>query len=118
MSFFRWVIIAVSAAILVGACSAPRPDLARLYAKQANPRQPPVILIHGILGSRLQDPAGGDEAWPGSAWRLLFHDYRDLALEIDPRTLSPLPDELRVAGITDRAAGRDFYGEIMGVLSE
>ena len=118
MSSLRWVIIAVSAAVFVAACSGPRPDLARLYAKQANPRQPPVILIHGILGSRLEDPAGGDEAWPGSAWRLLFHDYRDLALEIDPRTLSPLPDELRVAGITDRAAGRDFYGEIMGVLSE
>lgn len=114
MPLLRWIAVLV----LLAACSAPRPDLARLYATQANPRQPPVILIHGILGSRLEDPARGAEAWPGSAWRLLFHDYRDLALEIDAGTLSPLPDDLRVTGITDRAAGRDFYGEIMGVLSE
>jgi len=104
--------------VLLAGCAAPRPDLARLYAKQANPRQPPVILIHGILGSRLEDPVSGREAWPGSTWRLLFHDYHDLALDIDARTLTPLPGDLRVSGITDRAAGRDFYGEIMRVLSE
>jgi len=104
--------------ILLAGCAAPRPDLARLYARQANPQQPPIILIHGILGSRLEDPASGREAWPGSTWRLLFHDYHDLALDIDPATLTPLPGDLRVSGITDRAAGRDFYGEIMRVLSE
>jgi pimeloyl-ACP methyl ester carboxylesterase len=114
MPLLRWIAVLV----LLAACSAPRPDLARLYASQANPRQPPVVLIHGILGSRLEDPARGAEAWPGSAWRLLFHDYRDLALAIDAGTLSPLADDLRVTGITDRAAGRDFYGEIMRVLSE
>ena len=65
MPLLRWIAVLV----LLAACSAPRPDLARLYATQANPRQPPVILIHGILGSRLEDPARGAEAWPGSAWR-------------------------------------------------
>ncbi len=110
---FCWFLL-----LLLAGCSSPRPDLARLYAKQANPAQPPVILIHGILGSRLSDSDTGREVWPGSTWRLLTHDYRDLTLQIDPATLEPEPGQLRVTGITDRAAGRDFYGKIMQVLSE
>ena len=103
--------------LLLAGCSSPRPDLARLYAKQENPAQAPVILIHGILGSRLSDIATGREVWPGSTWRLLTHDYRDLTLGIDAATLVPEPGPLRVTGITDRAAGRDFYGKILQVLS-
>lgn len=107
------------AGLAVSGCATPRPDLARLYAQQAEmPEQPPVVLIPGALGSRLSDRETGREVWPGSLGKLLFGDYRELALEIDPRTLEPLPGSLVVSGITDRAAGRDFYSAIMRVLEE
>jgi len=107
------------AGIALSGCTAPRPDLARLYAQQAEmPEQPPVVLIPGALGSRLADRETGREVWPGSVGKLLFGNYEELALEIDPHTLEPLPGSLVVSGITDRAAGRDFYSAIMRVLEE
>lgn len=40
------------------------PDLHRLYmASMRSDQQPPVILIHGIYGSRLRD-RDGQERWP------------------------------------------------------
>lgn len=104
---------------LVAACATARPDLARLYDAQTHrDNQPPVVVIPGLLGSRLSDEATGREVWPGSAWQLLFHDYESLRLEIDPGTLEPLPDRHRPDGITDRAAGRDFYGRVLEVLED
>lgn len=102
---------------LLAGCSNVRPDLARLYAGQADstPR-PPVILIPGALGSRLADAETGREIWPGSLRRLLMADYAALALEIDPDTLEPLPGHLVVSGLTDRSIGRDFYAEILRTL--
>jgi pimeloyl-ACP methyl ester carboxylesterase len=109
--------IACAASFLVSCSQPPRPDLGRLYAMQAHPDRPPVILIHGMLGSRLIRP-DGREAWPGSAWRLLFDDYDSLAFDIDPETLEPRAGNLVVGGITDRAAGRDFYASIIRVLQQ
>lgn len=113
------VIVAIILMVLVAACaSAPRPDLARLYALQTNSeiQQPPVIVIHGLMGARLSPRSGGKEVWTGSLLRLLFHDYAEVALDIDPKTLEPLENAMEAAEITDQAAGRDFYGRILGAL--
>jgi pimeloyl-ACP methyl ester carboxylesterase len=104
-------------ATLLVACAHSRPDLGRLYAGQAESvNRPPVILIPGALGSRLADAQTGREVWPGSIRRLLLADYSELALQIDPDTLAPRPGHLIVSGLTDRAAGRDFYSAILRVL--
>jgi hypothetical protein len=66
-----------------------RPDLPRLYQQSREVNQPPVILLHGIMGSRLEDAATGEEVWFGSISRLVFSDYREVALEIDPVSLEP-----------------------------
>lgn len=108
-------------ATLAAGCATnePLPDLKALYAKQSGESiQPPVILIHGVLGSRLSSRDSGREAWPGSIRRIAFSDYASLRLDIDPDTLTALPSHLEVSGITDRAAGRDFYGRIIDVLTE
>jgi len=48
-----------------------KPDLERLYRDQrGNPDQPPIIIVPGLLGSRL-GYSDGKEVWPGSALRLL-----------------------------------------------
>lgn len=69
------------ACLLLAACStAPkRPDLVRLYEAEAHsPTQPPVILIHGLMGSTLVEPRTGKEFWPGSIGTLAFSEYREL----------------------------------------
>ena len=77
---------------------------------------PPVIIIPGLGGTRLVNQASGKEVWPGSLRQVVFGRYRQLALPFDPNTLATLPDDLRAAGITEAAAGRDFYGRLLDTL--
>jgi pimeloyl-ACP methyl ester carboxylesterase len=67
-------------ALLLAACGPTRPDLVRLYeAETQHVSQPPVILIHGLMGSTLVERGGGQEFWPGGIGSLAFSDYRELA---------------------------------------
>ncbi|KFN48696.1 esterase/lipase family protein [Arenimonas composti] len=79
--FLRALAAVLALGVLSGCATTPaRPDLARLYeADVANTRQPPVILIHGLMGSTLVERDTGREFWPGSLGALAFSDYRDLA---------------------------------------
>ncbi len=104
---------------LVAACQGPpRPDLQRLYALQSDDsiQQPPVVVIHGSMGARLSASATGRETWTGSMFRILFGNYTELTLDIDPDTLTPMASDLLPSGITDQIAGRDFYGRILRTL--
>ena len=121
----KYVLLAVLGGLLAACTHAPAPDLARLYetgplphAAGSDVTQPPVILVHGIFGARLRSRATGAEAWPGSLGTLLFHDYQEVALPIDPETLQPAASDLEAYAITDRAAGRDFYGAIIRTLED
>jgi pimeloyl-ACP methyl ester carboxylesterase len=110
-----WITLLLSACAVV----APKTDLQRLYATQAgNPDQPPVVVIHGALGSRLQDPLTGEEHWPGSLGSVAFSDYRSLRLDIDPDALVPMPTGLVTNGITRSIGGVDFYGQLLSTLEE
>lgn len=103
---------------LVACASVQKPDLYRLYASSRSAvDQPPVILIPGLMGSRLSD-AQGREIWPGGVLRLLFSDYDRLALTIDPQTLEPEDRGEYPSGITDRIAGRGFYASIVRTLTD
>ncbi len=107
----------VMAAMLAGCALGTGPDLHRLYASTTRGTgQPPVVVVPGLLGSRLYHGATGRERWPGSTARLLYSSYTDLGLPIDPATLEPRPDGIEARGITDRAAGVDYYGSILRVL--
>ena len=67
-------------ALLLAACGPTRPDLVRLYEAEAqHAGQPPVVLIHGLMGSTLVERGSGDEFWPGGIGSLAFSDYRELA---------------------------------------
>jgi hypothetical protein len=110
----------LAAVLLLGGCgqSAVRPDLARLYRGADNSAQvPPLVVVHGVLGSRLET-AAGREVWPGGVGKLLWSDYQDLALEVDPKTLDPANDGVHAVGIFDAAAGQDFYGAILRTLEQ
>jgi len=95
------------------------PDLHRLYMQSmAVEDQPPVVFIHGVMGSKLRDKTTGKEIWIGSLWRVLTSDYSDLALEVDPQTLEPMPDNIEAFEVADAAVGKDFYGKIVRTLHD
>jgi len=69
-------IVATAAIAVLGGAQLLRsraPDLRRLYASGMEPAQvPPVIIVPGILGSRLRERSSGRELWPGTIYNLLF----------------------------------------------
>ena len=115
--------------ICINACSSNViPDLSRLYKTaelpsrsqetRSNTMQPPVILIHGAFGSRLNDRDTNEEYWPGSLWRILFSDYVDIALPINAESLMPTTSNLVATDVTDKVVGKDYYGAIIRTLEQ
>jgi pimeloyl-ACP methyl ester carboxylesterase len=102
--------------LLLSGCATtdPRPDLARLYAgASSNQAQPPVIIIHGLMGSTLVDRQTGAEVWPGSLRTLAFSDYRGLAhMEADEREGRGLKPGDLFYGV----GGVDFYSGLVQTL--
>jgi pimeloyl-ACP methyl ester carboxylesterase len=95
------------------------PDLPRLYMQSmAVTDQPPVVFIHGVMGSKLRDISTGGELWPGSIWRIATSHYTEIALDIDPGTLEPRHDSIEAFAVTDNAIGKDFYGKIVKTLAD
>jgi len=90
-----FLVFSLSCCLLATGCVRPAPDLHAPYAKTVREvDRIPLVVVHGILGARLRDRHSGRELWPGSFWRLLFHDYADLRLPIDPVLLEPIDDGL------------------------
>jgi pimeloyl-ACP methyl ester carboxylesterase len=106
--------ILLVATALAGCAMQPASDLAKL----AESHDVPVIIVPGLLGSRLADRKTGVEAWPGSTRKLLTSGYLNLALRIDPETLEPKDDGLFATRLFDGAAGIDFYGKVVTALQE
>jgi pimeloyl-ACP methyl ester carboxylesterase len=102
-------------ALLLAGC-ATRPDLARLYeGLNGDPDQPPVIVIHGLMGSTRVEAESRRQYWPGSLGTLTFSNYRDLAQmsEEDREGEGLVPGDLFAS-----VAGVDFYGEMLQALEK
>ena len=111
-------IFAVLALLLVlsGCHLQTRPDLARLYeTRQLTADQPPVILIPGIMGSRLARE-DGKEIWVGSTAKLLTSSFPELALPVNGAARQEEYPVLHPTRLTDKLAGKDFYASIVQVL--
>ena len=95
------------------------PDLHRLYMESMMVSdQPPVVFIHGVLGSKLREKEGEEDLWLGSLDRILLSEYEELAFHIDPETLEPMDSLVHAYGIADDAIGKDFYGKIVRILAD
>lgn len=108
--------VSLLALLLLAGCAvrAAKPDLDRLYADLAHqPDQPPVIVIHGLMGSTLIDEATGKQYWPGSVGAMAFSSYRDLA-----RLDSGAPDQPKLVPgeLFTGIAGVDFYAGLIDSL--
>ncbi len=113
----RILVAALFAWTLSSCVSAPTPDLARLYSSRGGDiEQPPIVLIHGALGSQLSDTASGKEVWPGSMLKIVFSKYEVLKYDIDPENLTPAASRIQSSGIATSAWGVDYYGRILKIL--
>jgi pimeloyl-ACP methyl ester carboxylesterase len=76
------LLIAVALASSGAGCGARRsPDLARIFERaRARRGKPPVVIIPGILGSRLRNPATGEIVWPSA----IRSDVDGLSLPMTP----------------------------------
>jgi pimeloyl-ACP methyl ester carboxylesterase len=102
-------------ALLLAGC-ATRPDLARLYeGLNGDPDQPPVIVIHGLMGSTLVEARSGRQYWPGSLGTLTFSNYRDLAQMSEENREG---EGLVPGALFASVAGVDFYGEMLQALEK
>lgn len=96
-----------------------KPNLKRLFLESKMVTdQPPVIFIHGVLGSKLRDKKTKVEGWFSSPWNILFDEFRHLAFEIDPETLAPKENIYEAYELAGDIIGKDFYGNIIKTLTE
>ncbi len=111
-------VIALLFIFTLSACQSSRPDLARLYRSNNHSlaEQPPVILIHGIMGSKLRDINSLEELWFGNLLQLLFSNFASIKLSINADSLEPVQNQLEAYEIADQAAGTDFYRAIIDTL--
>jgi pimeloyl-ACP methyl ester carboxylesterase len=109
----RFAFIALLLTLSACASVSSKPDLKRLYAREMqNKTQPPIIIIHGLLGSTLVDKTTGEEFYPRSVSSIAFSDYRDLSIS----PISTMGDNLVPGKILNDIAGVDFYGALTNVL--
>lgn len=105
--------------ICIGACQHKnKPDLERLYHlnRHSSDTSTPLILIHGILGSKLRYKDSLSEIWPDNVRKLVFSKYKDLAFEIDSKNLSPDQSNQESFNILDTIQGFSIYQEIIDTL--
>jgi pimeloyl-ACP methyl ester carboxylesterase len=113
----RLVIALLMSCLLLSGCATirpPKPDLARLYeSNSSNIEQPPIILIHGLMGSTLVDSKTGKQFWPGSLGTLAFSNYSNLARMTGETEGGPhlVPGDL-FTGV----GGVDFYSALIDTL--
>lgn len=111
-------ILALLTVSLLAACAQldPRPDLGLLYADASkDPKQPPIIVIHGLMGSTLVEADSLVEVWPGSLGKLAFSDYSGLTRleEAERGGTRLIPGDLFFG-----VAGLDFYSGLLGTLED
>lgn len=102
--------------LVLGCASLREPDLHRLYAAHRSHRRTPVIVIPGVLGSRLLDRDSRVEIWPGGMLDLLT-GRRLPGLQVATSEGIPIPDRLDPGDMFFEAFGRDYYGTIVATLT-
>ncbi|MEM9252894.1 MAG: hypothetical protein AAGB29_11145, partial [Planctomycetota bacterium] len=131
-SLARTTLAAIAALAMTACASSHTPDLGQVYNRAAQHNAPdrnPVVVIPGILGSRLVDPDTGRVVWGafdgGSVNPNRPADARLIALPMrQGATLGELTDRVAVNGALDRVRLRvlflplqlDAYRQILATL--
>jgi alpha-beta hydrolase superfamily lysophospholipase len=107
----------LSGAVLPGCAIFGKYDMAHIHRETALMPRNPVIVIPGLMGSRLKHVRSERAAW-GRLSSLLRRGEDDLALPIDRLPLSENRDSLVAHGIIESAGGVKFYGAIVDTLTQ
>ena len=123
VTHYKRLVILLLCTIITSACQlqvTARPDLSRLYGFESNSETAahPVILIHGISGSKLRHRITKKEEWFGNLSKLAFSNYTQLRLEIDSLTLQAKESELEAYSIMDQVTGYSVYADIIDTLTQ
>lgn len=108
-------LLLLSTALNAGCAIEAQPDLAWMYAPNNHADQPPLVIIPGLMGTRLVARDTGREVWPGGPLGLLLGDYDELSLGLAGE---PASGRLEPGRLTDSVAGRDFYRSIIRTLED
>lgn len=107
----------IATLVLACACRPATTDLQRLYSMQsATEKQPPLILVHGIFGAKLENVDTGEEIWPAAFQTEEPPPPHMLAINIDPGRIRAAYSRLRATGLAAGAAGIALDGRILEVL--
>ena len=135
MRLYAVVLLLMSAGLLVACRSEPRPDLGAIYdeaAQQIGAERNPVIVIPGILGSKLEEPGLKTPVWGAFTYGAADPDYpagaRLVALPMERgKTLGELQDSVVPTTVLDsveidvtllvRGLEIDAYDEIIRTLA-
>ncbi len=118
----RWAfaLLLLAALAAAGCAAVPRADFSLLYSQRAaQARRPPVVIIPGVLGSRLIHEDGGREVWPGRIPALVSgRSFRALSFAV--LDSDPVADRRALVpnGIFDEIGGRSFYSDLVRALEE
>lgn len=94
------------------------PDLERIYRPLAvEEKEHPLIVVPGVMGSRLVDARSGEEVWPGGFFELLLgRRFDELALPVGSTEFHLNRDALVPRGLFYEAVGQDFYARLVETL--
>lgn len=108
----------MTAVLALTGCAANKPDLTRLYSDLADrPKDRPLIVIPGVMGSRLVNSETGREIWPGSLMRVLAGNrFDELALPLEEDAHWRPVEPVVPAGLFIELAGQDFYDKLIRTL--
>ncbi|MGE0641580.1 MAG: esterase/lipase family protein [Thermoanaerobaculia bacterium] len=112
--------VLLAGAALAGCAAMPHADFSHLYSQRAGvARRPPLIVIPGVMGSRLVQWKGGREVWPGRIPALLTgRSFCALSVPLlDPDPVAD-PAALTPGGIFDEVGGHSFYSDLVRALED
>ncbi|HUD70679.1 MAG TPA: hypothetical protein VMQ62_01850 [Dongiaceae bacterium] len=115
----RAILAAFLAASLSGCAISRRYDMVRIHeASAARPERHPVIVLHGLMGSKLRNESTHESVWGRLIDAITISPHDDLALPIDDPTLDGNRDALVPYALYEHALGVKFYGAMIDALRD
>lgn len=115
----RAAVAALLLASITGCAISRRYDMVRIHeASASRPERHPVIVLHGLMGSKLRNQRTHESVWGRLIDIITMSRSDDLALPIDAPMLNGNRDALVPYALYEQAVGIKFYGAIIEALRD
>ncbi|HKQ97043.1 MAG TPA: hypothetical protein VJV75_04135 [Candidatus Polarisedimenticolia bacterium] len=115
----RGLVAAFLVVSMSGCAISRRYDMVRIHAvSAARPERHPVIVLHGLMGSKLRNERTHESVWGRLIDAITVSPHDDLALPIDDPTLDGNRDALVPYALYEHALGVKFYGAMIDALRD